>query len=217
MNIYQMSEDDSDVEERVEWIYTYADMVTLLLCFFVLLFATSSPEQGKLQALSDAFNRIPWVGSPFTKEGSNSILDMNTLASQIIKKQIATREKIISSDWNGLKITFSDAVLFEKGSATPKKESYAALENLAVVLHTLPNTITIAGHTDDTPIKTKQFSSNWALSSARAVSVAEILVQYGIKPERIKIVAYGATQPKVANVAEENREINRRIDILVER
>jgi len=217
MNIYQSSTDDSEIEERVEWIYTYADMVTLLLCFFVLMFATSSPEQGKLQALSDAFNRIPWSGSPFIHEGSDSILDMKSLASQLVTKQITSKEEIISSDWDGLKISFSGAVIFQKGSATPQKTSLPALEKLAAVLYTLPNKITIAGHTDNNPIKTKQFSSNWALSSARAVSVAEILVQYGIKPERIKIVAYGATKPKVANEGKENQEKNRRIDVLVER
>ncbi|MBT4638259.1 MAG: flagellar motor protein MotB [Deltaproteobacteria bacterium] len=217
MDIYQSFSNDTEVEERVEWIYTYADMVTLLLCFFIIMFAASDPDKGKLKAISDAFNRIPNTMSPFSQTGTDSIMDWDNLTSQIVNEQITTREKVVALDRNGRRIRLSDAVQFDVGAAVPTRKSLPALKKLAAILHQYPGSIIVEGHTDNTPIENSHFSSNWALSSARAVSVAEILVSQGLPTSRIKIVALGANRPKVANEGRENQGINRRVDILVKR
>ncbi len=215
MDIYQSFSDDSDVEEREEWIYTYSDMVTLLLCLFIVLFAASDTNKGKLKAISDAFNRVPYTMSPFSQNGTDSIMDLNTLAAQIVNEQITTNEKIVAMDKGGIRIQLSDAVQFKVGTATPIKKSIPALKKLAAILYNYPGQIIIEGHTDNTPVENYRFSSNWALSSARAASVTEILVDQGLPANRIKIVAYGSTRPLVANEGSENQEVNRRVDILV--
>jgi chemotaxis protein MotB len=217
MDIFQSQNENEEVEERVEWIYTYADMVTLLLCLFILLFAASSPEKNKLQAISDAFNRIPWAMSPFMQKGTDSILDLETLSSQIVNENITTDEKIVAVDRNGLRIQLSDAIQFDVGAAVPRKSAQPALIKLAMILHRYPGDIVVEGHTDNTPLENAHFTSNWALSSARAVSVAELLVAQGLPANRLKVVAYGSTRPIISNVANENKEVNRRVDILIKK
>jgi len=83
------------------------------------------------------------------------------------------------------------------------------------LIRSLPNSVVIEGHTDDIPIATAQFPSNWFLSSARASSVAQELESLGVNPKRMEVVGYAATRPRVANLDNKSREINRRIDILI--
>ncbi len=198
-------------EERVEWIYTYGDMVTLLLCFFVLLFAMSKSDEEKFKAVSASFRGGP-PASPFMFTGAPSPMD--TLQSALQQADISEVTDITMDD-RGIAISFSDTAMFEKGSAEPTPEGVETIEKFARILYAVPNRIVIEGHTDDTPISSPIFPSNWELSGARAGSVARILEELGIDSDRMEIAGYGSTRPKVSNDSPALRRLNRRIDILI--
>ena len=198
-------------EERVEWIYTYGDMVTLLLCFFVLLFAMSKSDEEKFKAVSASFRGGP-PASPFMFSGAPSPMD--TLQTALQQADINEVSDITMDD-RGITVSFSDTAMFEKGSATPTSEGVDTIEKMARILYAVPNKIIIEGHTDNTPIKSEQFPSNWELSGARAGSVARILENLGIDSKRMEITGYGSTRPKVSNDSPTLQRLNRRIDILI--
>lgn len=198
-------------EERVEWIYTYGDMVTLLLCFFVLLFAMSKSDEEKFKAVSASFRGGP-PASPFMFTGMPTPME-NLEAS--LKQSDISEVTDITIDDRGIAISFSDTAMFEPGSANPTQEGIETIEKFARVLYAVPNRIIIEGHTDNVPIKSLHFPSNWELSGARSGSVARLLESFGIKSDRMEIAGYGSTRPKVSNDSPALRRLNRRIDILL--
>lgn len=199
-------------EERVEWIYTYGDMVTLLLCFFVLLFAMSKTNEEKFKAVAASFRGGP-PASPYMFTGAPSPMD--TLENNMRKSDISAEVTDITVDDRGIAVSFSDTVLFAPGSATPTQKGVDTVEKFARILYAIPNRIVIEGYTDNTPIKTKLYPSNWELSAARAAAIARLLEEFGIKSNRMEIAAYGSTRPKVSNDSPELKAMNRRIDILI--
>lgn len=198
-------------EERVEWIYTYGDMVTLLLCFFVLLFAMSSTNDQKFKAISASFRGGP-PGSPYMFTGAPT--PMESLETNLRKAAIAEVQDITMDD-RGIAVSFSDSAVFEPGSAALTARGLETIEKFARLLYAIPNRIIIEGHTDNIPIRTPQFPSNWELSGARAGAVARAFNEFGIEGTRIEIAGFGDTRPKVSNDSPELRAINRRIDILI--
>jgi chemotaxis protein MotB len=106
-------------------------------------------------------------------------------------------------------------LLFESGSAELKPEAKAVLDTIAEILKFLPNKIRIEGHTDDRPIRSARFPSNWHLSVARALNTAYYLMSKGVNPEKISIAGYSEYRPIAPNDSEENRAKNRRVDIVI--
>jgi chemotaxis protein MotB len=199
-------------EERVEWIYTYGDMVTLLLCFFVLLFAMSKTNDEKFKAIAASFRGGP-PASPYMFTGAPSPMD--ALENTMKKSDISSEVTDITVDDRGIAVSFSDTAMFGPGSATPTKTGRETIEKFARILYAIPNRVVIEGHTDNTPIKTRTFPSNWELSAARAGSIARLLEEFGIDSKRMEIAAYGMTRPKVSNDSPALKQMNRRIDILI--
>ena len=198
-------------EERVEWIYTYGDMVTLLLCFFVLLFAMSKSDEEKFKAVSASFRGGP-PASPFMFTGAPT--PMENIQSVLRKADIAEVTDITMDD-RGIAVSFSDTAMFAPGSAEPTKSGAETIEKFARILYAIPNRVIIEGHTDNIPISSSTFPSNWELSGARAGSIARLLEYFGIDSTRMEIAGFGSTRPKVANDSPELRQLNRRIDILI--
>lgn len=198
-------------EERVEWIYTYGDMVTLLLCFFVLLFAMSKTHEEKFKAISASFRGGP-PASPFMFTGAPT--PMESLEDNLRKADIAEVTDITMDD-RGISVSFSDSAVFEPGSAELTDQGKEAIEKFARILYAVPNRVVVEGHTDNVPISNSIFPSNWELSGARAGAVARLLEDLGIESDRLEIAGYGSTKPKVSNDSPELRAINRRIDILI--
>lgn len=116
-------------------------------------------------------------------------------------------------DW--LEVEIKSDMLFASGSAAPRPEAVAAVTRVAQVLREAPNLIRIEGHTDDVPIATALFPSNWELSAARAASIARVLVGTGIAPGRVTVVGYGEFQPVADNVSEGGRNANRRVVLVI--
>lgn len=240
------------------WAIPYGDLVTLLLAFFVVMYAVSSVNEGKYRVLADsmaeAFGGAPRSMKPLQlgkvqqrgagAERNTMIaqrLPRNLLASNLLKElnhktsngsekalgainsrvQEALGELILkklvvvkqTSSW--LEVEINADILFDSGTAQPKEEAIAVIQKVARVLSDFPNGIHIEGHTDNRPISTDVFPSNWELSAARAASVAHILTATGVLPSRLAVVGYGEQRPKGDNSTLQGRAINRRVVLLV--
>lgn len=210
------------------WLTTYSDLVTLLLCFFVMLFAFSNLDVKKFQGIMAYFQ-----GSRGVLDGSNVIeipdlrdqeeIDLEELKSAL--EEYATSSNLeeeitVSIDERGLIIRFMDRVLFDPGKAELKPEAREILDTVAEILQRdefKDKAIKIEGHADTTPVSPKDgFPTNWELSTARATNVLRYLVeQRGIEGERISASGYSYYRPIAPNDTKENKAKNRRVDIVI--
>ena len=226
-NSHQAGNENSD-----RWLLTYADLITLLLGLFVILYAMSKVDNAKyskvVQAFGGLFGNVAEATSnnPAFVSGGDAVVPIKPAASErdeiVGKVRGAMYEDVksnlvsVSQDERGVVVHVAEELLFPSGSATLKGSSLSSLDLLAGVLKTLPNDIRIEGHTDDVPINTATFPSNWQLSVARAMNTGEYLMtQHGLKPERVSIVGYSEYKPLVPNTSVENRAKNRRVDIVI--
>jgi chemotaxis protein MotB len=193
------------------WIFTYGDLVTLLLVFFIMLFSFCKTDIEKFKSVAESFKPTP-PGSPFFLEGKESVLQQ--LAQRIETSEIA-EEVFITVDQRGVVVSFKDTALFESGSADLTERARKTLNRFAAYLFGLPNDIIIEGHTDDQPISGARYPSNWELSAARAASVARFFENEGVKGQRMQVVGYGEFRPRFRNDTPEKRALNRRIDVII--
>lgn len=225
------------------WLIPYADILTLLLALFIVLFSMSSVDAVKFQQLSKAFNDVFVGGTGFMehlspdsdgrdteplvgkddKEGSLGAVDEKELSEmeQRVKEYIqenSLEEKLETSlTGEGLLVTIRDNVLFESGSADVREtDLQLASEIASLIVMDPPRSIIISGHTDDVPISTAQFSSNWDLSVMRSVNFMKILLENEqLNPEWFSAKGYGEFKPVASNETVEGREKNRRVEILI--
>lgn len=222
-----------------EWMVTFSDAMTLLMVFFILLFSMSTIDEKKEQALTSAFNNVFNGGgnNPIMGEGVGDDVLMNSgedtqsvqqsqeeeqqasllqLLNQIIEQKGLQDYVSVEKVERGVSVILVDSLLFQSGSADLKAESKEVLLDIAAVLNEIDNQIIIEGHTDNLPIHTYMFASNWELSTARAVVVTRFLVENaGVNPTRISAQGYGEFRPIVSNDTAENKARNRRVNILI--
>ncbi len=205
---------------------TYADLITLLLGLFIVLYAVSKVDAGKYQQVAGVFEQLfggkVIVHNP---DATNPIapLQRQSERAELIKKiqtAVGSREYgsgvTITKNERGITIHMLEKLLFSSGAADVKGSAFATLDSIASVIRTLPNDVRIEGHTDDVPIATAAFPSNWHLSVSRAVNTAFYLItRHGLNPDKIAVVGYSEFKPLVANDTEENRARNRRVDIVI--
>ncbi|MDK2807069.1 MAG: chemotaxis protein MotB [Thermoanaerobacterium sp.] len=223
--------DDEEKKENSErWLLTYSDMITLLMIFFIVLYTISTVNSQKFQqiaaSLGKTFDGTNYVVGQYS---GNSILDSikttnNTNTDNAIESQL---DKLIKQnnlqnmvtykiDERGFVISLNDTLLFDTGSADVKPDQKATLIKIGNILKAMPNYIRVEGHTDNVPINNSQFHSNWELSVIRATNVVEILVNdVKIDPAKISAVGYGEYRPIVPNDSDKNRQLNRRVDIVI--
>jgi chemotaxis protein MotB len=209
------------------WLLTYSDLITLLLGLFVILYAMSKIDAGRYSEVVTALNGV--FGAPQgILTGNPSLLDNPSNALQSDKQRIAEEIRSalrldqrnlpvsITENERGITVHIMEELLFASGSADLKQASLVMLDTLAAVLRTLPNDLRVEGHTDDVPINTAQFPSNWHLSVARALNVAYYLIQrHNLVQERVSVVGYSEFQPLAPNDSPANRAKNRRVDIVI--
>lgn len=214
--LHPPQEDNTD-----SWLMSYADMITLLLSFFIIFVSVSEPKQDKIVAITEGmaqqFGAIqistPYLGTFRNLQG-------------IIENNKAFRDIAVEKTERGLEIELSSGSFFQPESAEIEpmkmdmiKEVVDALKNGEFADYNL----TIEGHTDDAPLKGNMYASNWELSAARATRMIRILTENGLDPKHMKAVGYADTQPKVPNTDAQgnpiirNREQNRRVVIKLER
>ncbi|PRR83972.1 flagellar motor protein MotB [Clostridium vincentii] len=225
-------------EATASWLDTYADTITLLMTFFVLLYSMSTVDNQKVQQISKAFNEI------MTGSAADSMLEYNLYDGEVplvggetkidseIKDSIVkeTYEEIkdfveendlastvaIIEDERGVILQLKDSILFETGKAQLKTESLSVLDTINVLIATMPNSVIVEGHTDNVPIKTAEFPSNWYLSSDRANSVVTYFIDSKKQiASRFSSMGYGEVKPLVQNTSDANRAQNRRVNILI--
>ena len=220
------------------WTTTYGDMVTLLLTFFVMLFAFSTLDAARFQALvvslqgslgvldrGMTISQESVVGGRESPQGQiyQQHLVAQDSARDLFEAVWALQERFglyeafsIETAERGVIIHFTDRVLFDTGKAELKPEAREVLGALAAELAKLPHHIRVEGHTDNVPINNSQFPSNWELSVARAVVVLRFLINSGgLDPGRLSAVGYGEFRPIASNETPEGRARNRRVDIVL--
>jgi chemotaxis protein MotB len=222
-----------------EWIATYSDTITLILTFFILLYSFSTIDAVKLRQISSALQSV-LTGNPNTsimdfdmKYGEvpvvgditdiESIIDIGKDTTNMYQKimEFIDENNLHSSveikeDSRGVIIELSDNILFQSARADLKPESKEILAKISDLIMTFDNTIIVEGHTDNIPMRSPMFDSNWELSAARAVSVLRYLVEVkGNDPKRFTAQGYGEYHPIVPNDSVQNRSLNRRVNILI--
>lgn len=223
------------------WLLTYADLITLLMIFFVVLYALSSLNAKKFQAVALSLSRAMGGGESVMKEPGAS-LAQGISGSSLVKDIDVTKEVKETSDLehvrkelqnfiddNGLSgkvsvtveergvvLSFQDVALFPLGSAELTSSARKLIGSIGKILLNTSQYIRIEGHTDDLPINTAEFPSNWELSLARANRVLQEMIRVnGFPPYRLSATGYGEFRPKAPNNSAENRQQNRRVDIVV--
>lgn len=242
-------------ENRERWLLTYADLITLLMIFFVVLYSMSKVDADKFRAVADSLSKALGGGTPSkiqineqlegpsimstgqqnrptppavaTAEDKNKNLgngDQEKMTIMGVKAKLdkfvhdnALDSKIDSSiQERGLVISIKDTILFASGSAEVTPPARQLLEKLSIVLSAAPNYVKIEGHTDNVPIRTPEFPSNWELSVIRATIVLRILSYAGgIPADRLSATGYGEFRPLAANTTVGGRARNRRVDLVV--
>jgi chemotaxis protein MotB len=266
------------------WAIPYGDLITLLLAFFVVMYAISSVNAGKFRVLSDSLNaafrgnpttfepvqigertrgtgadlsvammesamegqprslleavqiegaknrgagQAPYPGAGETGHAQPAVLDehgnpMVTQLSRVADELQSALQSLVDADlvavrrhqfW--LEVEVRSDILFPSGVAALSDKAYPALDALAATLVKYPNPLRVEGHTDDLPIRTKLFLSNWELSAARAASVVHRFQQAGIAPSRLSVIGFGEFRPAQSNDSAAGRNANRRVVVVI--
>ncbi|PYC21120.1 flagellar motor protein MotD [Aquipseudomonas alcaligenes] len=233
-------------ENHERWLVSYADFITLLFAFFVVMYSISSINEGKYKVLSEslvgvfseperAIKPIP-IGDekPRTTEPDRSMIEDNPNGSaseevsdplqEIASSMrdafgdlIASEQLTVRGNELWVEIELNSSLLFPSGDAVPNETAFALIEKVAKILAPYENPIHVEGFTDNLPINTAQFPSNWELSTARAASIVRMLAMDGVNPGRLAAVGYGEFQPVADNATEEGRSRNRRVVLVISR
>lgn len=245
-------------ENHESWAIPYGDLMTLLLAFFVVMYAISSVNAGKYRVLSDslvaAFHGVPMSAKPVQvgekQTGAGAVFLMSPV-NQVVPqasdeapaqakpaldapnpeegalKEMAAGIEDAMSDLidanlvvvrrtdNWVEVEIKTDILFSSGVAKLSPEAGPVFALLAEALKPFPNQIRVEGHTDNRPIRTAAFQSNWELSAGRAASVVHLLTSQGMDPRRLSVIAYGEFRPMRGNDSAEGRNANRRVVLVI--
>lgn len=218
-----------------EWLTTYGDMITLMLCFFVMLYNPTEIDAVQMAALTASLHGDPNAGGQSLAAGrladlGNTVTSLPSIekgkslglavkkAVSLYAPKVKSNRITITSDERGLVITLAADSFFKQGSAEIELEEVREdLQHLAKFLSEpdlSSKKFRIEGHTDSSPINPGVWASNWELSSARAINILHELVKFGVNEKQFAVAGYADTRPKFSNETEEGRAYNRRVDII---
>jgi len=239
----------SDNHER--WLVSYADFMTLLFAFFVVMYALSSLNEGKYRVLGESLTgafgskapaRIVPAAPPLPPDlpplprdlplqprAPRTIIrpadpqalqreQMRDIAHDILKvldSLVRNGQVRVTQSNRGISVEINASVLFDSGQAQLRAQSGRVLQEVGAVLAHAQQGIQVEGHSDDAPISTSQFPSNWELSAARASSVVRLFAASGVAEARLSVVGYGPNRPVTSNDTPEGRARNRRVTVLI--
>lgn len=224
-------------ENHERWLVSYADFITLLFAFFVVMYSISTVNVGKYRTVSESIKAAlhPVVSSPsspaaFTMSANKSAL---TTSNAPGSREVAIRRlknllkgikgspqfavvQVVEKVNGDIVITIPDQLLFNSGEASLRTDALPFLEGLGSSIVELNRYTKVEGHTDNVPIRTAQFPSNWELSAARAVMVVRVLSElYGVPPKHLAAIGLADTRPITANLDQEQRAKNRRVEVVI--
>ncbi len=237
-------------ENHERWLVSYADFITLLFAFFVVMYSVSSVNEGKYRVLSDALEaafrapasslnpvNIGRAGQPSAFDPDNAMMirlprvplshlvsnkeeiDIDNIAEKVETALESLIEKDlvkVSKDGLSLEIELKSRILFASGSSIVARSAEPILAQIADIIRAFDYPIRIEGYTDNVPIQTQQFPSNWELSAARAASVVRMVADAGIDPLQLTASGYGQYRPVSSNDTEAGRANNRRVVLVVD-
>ncbi|WP_432721543.1 flagellar motor protein MotD [Jeongeupia wiesaeckerbachi] len=233
---------DEEHESHERWLVSYADFITLLFAFFVVMYAISSVNEGKYRVLSDSLvsafrNQTPssisviqlpnqaHAGTP-PRLAASAVARAPELEAQAKKMRgmagdirsalgpLIEQGKVrVTHSKRGIAVEISDSVLFDLARAELQPESVTMLKTVAELVKDNDNLIQVEGHTDNQPIRSTQYPSNWELSSARAASVVRLFAENGIAPRRMVAIGYAEFRPVEPNESADGRARNRRVTL----
>jgi len=237
MNRRRSSDHSKASHER--WLVSYADFVTLLFAFFVVMYATSRSDQKKVVKLAEAVQvafsqlglftptspqlRLEAPSTPVPAAPDAAILQdrhmLQVLRDRLGRQlagEISRQEVSLNLSHQGLVIHLQELGFFDSGSDQLRPESAPILQTIAASIAPLPNALRIEGHTDNVPIHNDHFASNWQLSTSRASEIVRRLITDDhIAPERLAAAGYAEFHPIASNATEAGRRLNRRVDVVV--
>ena len=238
-------------ENHERWLVSYADFITLLFAFFVVMFATSQTDKAKAQAVSDSVKealeggsikslaQVILGGTVDMKGQGNAqrngpggakkvvkaeekpqgkvveLLPSLEILSKELSEEIKAGKLNIHMGPRGLTISFAQAALFPSGEDDIARDFYPSVQKIANAMQQIPNPARAEGHTDSVPIHNSRFRSNWELSAARSIALVELLIQFGVRRDRLSVAGYAETAPIDTNDTEAGRQKNRRVDIVL--
>lgn len=207
------------------WLISYADFMTLLCAFFIMMYSASLLNKEQYQAVQDVLDGMFTSDAvqvlPQTEVTDSILTDNNGVMPlfQTVKQQLQVfidgQQLVLEQEGEWVKIRIKTDTLFPPGSWEIGNEMMDMMQQLALVVRPIPNEINVEGHTDDVPINTPRIASNWDLSALRAVAVVRALELFGVAPQRMAAVGYGYHKPLLNNTSNENRQLNRRVEILI--
>ncbi|MDR3312143.1 MAG: flagellar motor protein MotB [Spirochaetaceae bacterium] len=219
-----------------EWMGTYGDMITLMLCFFVMLYNPSEVDPVEIQQMLAAIESPTISGGQSASAGTLSDLG-NTITSlpsmsrgsrlgpslkrtvSIFAPDVKTNRIAVTSDERALVISLAGDAFFAEGSAElnmdATRDTLMRLSQFLSSSETAGRRFRIEGHTDDLSVENTQWPSNWELSAARAINVLRYLSEYGIDEKQFSVAGYADTRPRFPNTTAEARAYNRRVDIVI--
>ncbi len=227
---------EEEPEHLDRWLVSYADFITLMFAFFVVLYAISQVNEGKYRVLSDALlNAFRDGHAPVGDARSDALVAIPALDhGEFARRRAEARLKVIAEDLNnallplvqqgqvrisdtprGIAVDIGANLLFAPGRAELAGEARQALSSVAQVLSALPNAVEVEGHTDDSPIANSLYPSNWELSSARASRIVRLFTELGMSPARLSAVGYAEFRSVDDNTTAAGRARNRRVTVLV--
>ncbi|TAK05471.1 MAG: flagellar motor protein MotD [Candidatus Manganitrophaceae bacterium] len=215
-------------ENMERWLVSYADFITLLFAFFVVMYSTSSVHEGKYRAVADSINSafhpiVAFSSSNIRLTPKSSGSEMFNIGLNLYRKfeegvkklDHSGRIKVIR-EGRGMVIRISESLAFETGQAEILPEFAKALDQIAEWIVDAPNDIQIEGHTDNIPINTPHYSSNWELSASRASQIVRYFIEHhAMSPDRFSVAGYAEFRPIATNETLEGRSKNRRIEIVL--
>ncbi|MDB2705151.1 flagellar motor protein MotD [Pseudomonadota bacterium] len=241
-------------ENHERWLISYADFITLLFAFFVVMYSISSVNEGKYRVLSDTldtafsdpkraidpiqFGEIErgntdrtaennpkdiadpeaievFTPPPVSEETIQTINEISAQLNESLKDLIDSEDVNIKQGEDWLELEMKSNVLFYSGEARLENSAVPIIGKVANILRNSANPIQVEGFTDNNPISTNRFPSNWELSAARAASVVHLLDRYGLKPSRLSAIGFGEFQPIADNTTLKGRRENRRVVLVV--
>ncbi|MBF0562149.1 MAG: flagellar motor protein MotB [Alphaproteobacteria bacterium] len=201
------------------WLLTYADMITLLMAFFILMASISKVDTAKFEEVKASMAKN--IGK---REAETPLETLKNDVQDIVNRLHLTETSGVGTDSDGVFLDVASSSFFNSGSAAIRAEAKPVLDEIATTINApryAAFQLEVQGHTDDSPINTPTFPSNWELSAARATGVVRTFIEDGIAPNRLRAVGYADVMPKVpnrdpnGNPLAANREINRRITVRI--
>jgi chemotaxis protein MotB len=227
------------------WLVSYADFMTLMFAFFVVMFASSQADKGRAKQVSDSVKKAleegpvtaavtralggkssgsgagdgPGKGAAKAPLDPHALTDLKASLEYLtteLKPEIDAGKLHLHLDPRGLIVSLTEAAFFPSGEDNIALAGYSSIDKISVVIKKLPNPVRLEGHTDSIPIHNSRFRSNWELSAARGIAMLELLHgRCGVPLERLAVAGYADTSPIDSNSSAEGRARNRRVDVVI--